>query len=78
MRSRFMSDPEDGIEQLLVWLTIDGLFLWQFMGLVESDDPLLPQIGHALRTRLEKRMNRTNRIAAPAAHMQPIPVTREG
>lgn len=53
MRTRFARDPRDGIEQLLVWLTIDGLFLWQFMGLIDSEDPVIHEVGQALRKRVQ-------------------------
>ncbi len=52
MRKRFMSEPNDGMEQILVWLAIDGLFLWQFMGLIDSNDPLIAQVGETLRARI--------------------------
>ncbi len=48
MRQRLLSDPQDGLEQLLVWLAIDGLFLWQFVGLIQRDEPLYAEIGAAL------------------------------
>ncbi len=56
MRSRCLSDPSEGMEQLLVWLTIDGLLLWQFMGLIRSDDPLIQQVGDSLRLRVVAQM----------------------
>ena len=56
MRSRCLSDPSEGMEQLLVWLTIDGLLLWQFMGLIRSDDVLIQQVGDALRLRVAAQM----------------------
>ena len=49
---RLMSDPEDGLEQLLVWLAVDGLFLWQFVGLIRRDEPLYAEIGAALRAKV--------------------------
>lgn len=52
LRTRMLSDPADGIEQLLVWLAIDGLFLWQFMGLISTDDPLMSQLAEALRRKV--------------------------
>jgi len=52
MRNRFMSGPNDGMEQILVWLAIDGLFLWQFMGIIESNDPMIAQVGETLRARI--------------------------
>lgn len=56
MRSRCLSDPSEGMEQILVWLTIDGLLLWQFMGLIRSDDPLIQQVGDSLRLRVAAQM----------------------
>ena len=55
MRDRLLSDPEDGLEQLMIWLAVDGLFLWQFVGMIDHDDPLYQQIGRALRDRAEPR-----------------------
>ena len=56
MRKRFMSDPNDGMEQILVWLAIDGLFLWQFMGLIDSNDPMIAQVGETLRARIRVKL----------------------
>ena len=53
MRNRFMSDPKEGMDQILVWLAIDGLFLWQFMGIIDSDDPMIAQVGQSLRSRIK-------------------------
>ena len=53
MRNRFMSDPKEGMDQILVWLAIDGLFLWQFMGIIDSDDPMIAQVGASLRARIK-------------------------
>jgi AcrR family transcriptional regulator len=49
---RLLNDTEDGLEQLLIWLVLDGLFLWQFVGLIHRDDPLYSQIGEALRAKV--------------------------
>ena len=56
MRRRFMSDPNEGMEQILVWLAIDGLFLWQFMGLIDSNDPMIAQVGETLRARIRLKL----------------------
>lgn len=56
MRKRFMSDPNDGMEQILVWLAIDGLFLWQFMGLIDSNDPMIAKVGETLRARIRVKL----------------------
>jgi len=48
LRQRLLSDPQDGMDQLLIWLALDGLFLWQFVGLIQREDPLYAEIGAAL------------------------------
>lgn len=53
LRERLLCDPEDGLDQLLIWLAVDGLFLWQFVGLIDPADPLFQQIGAALRRQTE-------------------------
>ena len=73
MRNRCLSDPRDGMEQLLVWLTIDGLLLWQFMGLIGPEDPMILKVAGSLRVRIAAQMQLsssaeeivTERIAVP-------------
>jgi hypothetical protein len=50
---RLLSEEDDGMEQLLLWLAVDGLFLWQFVGLIDRDDPLFHRIGEALRQKAD-------------------------
>ena len=57
MRNRFMSDPKEGMDQILVWLAIDGLFLWQFMGIIDNDDPMIAQVGKSLRALIKARLD---------------------
>jgi AcrR family transcriptional regulator len=70
MRSRCLSDPRDGMEQLLVWLAIDGLLLWQFMGLIGPDDALIGQVGETLRARIAAQMQLTSSTAAQVPSAQ--------
>ena len=65
MRNRCLSDPRDGMEQLMVWLTIDGLLLWQFMGLIGPDDPLILKVAETLRARIASQMH----LSSPAAEV---------
>ena len=51
-RNNLLEDEETGIEQMLVWLTIDGLLVWQMLGLIDPDEPLFAQIGATLRQRV--------------------------
>lgn len=52
LRDRLAADVEGGLDQLLAWLTIDGLFLWRFVGLIRRDDPLFDKILARLRQNL--------------------------
>ena len=63
MRSRCLSDPRDGMEQLMVWLTIDGLLLWQFMGLIGPDDPMILKVAETLRARIASQMQLSSSAA---------------
>jgi len=53
LQERLLSDPDDGLDQLLIWLALDGLFLWQFVGLIEPTNPLFQRIGAALRAQTD-------------------------
>jgi AcrR family transcriptional regulator len=66
MRNRCLSDPRDGMEQLLVWLTIDGLLLWQYMGLIGPDDPLIRNVAVSLRARISAHLNGQDSIGVNA------------
>ena len=63
MRNRFLSDPLEGMDQILVWLAIDGLFLWQFMGIIDRDDPMIAQIGTTLRARIKATLENASSTA---------------
>ncbi|MBI1348189.1 TetR family transcriptional regulator [bacterium] len=63
MRDRLLSDPQEGLDQLLVWLTVDGLFLWQFVGLMKTDDPLFQRVGKALREKISAKMEADTKIS---------------
>jgi AcrR family transcriptional regulator len=58
-----LADGEHGMDQLLIWLALDGLFLWQYIGLIERGSPLFEQFRDALRKRL-------NALAHPAAPVE--------
>jgi AcrR family transcriptional regulator len=55
LRQTMLAEGDTGMDQLLVWLALDGLFLWQFIGLIDRQDPLFQQIGDALRQRINAR-----------------------
>lgn len=52
LRDRLLNERDGGMDQLLVWLAVDGLFLWQFIGMISCDEPLYQQIGDALRAKV--------------------------
>lgn len=67
---RLTAVPEEGLDQLLLWLTLDGLFLWQFVGMLQPDDPLVQQVVDAVERKMEAltATPRTNgSTAAPGA-----------
>lgn len=51
IRKHVLAEPQGGMDQLLVWLAVDGLFLWRFLGVIDRDDALFDQIVTALRER---------------------------
>jgi AcrR family transcriptional regulator len=53
LRGRLTSVPEEGLEQLIMWLAMDGLFLWQFVGMLSPDDPLIDQVHANLLLKLD-------------------------
>jgi AcrR family transcriptional regulator len=54
LRGRLTAVPEEGLEQLMMWLVFDGLFLWRFVGMVQPNDPLFQQVGAAIHARMEQ------------------------
>jgi AcrR family transcriptional regulator len=63
MQQRFLAESNGGVDQLLVWLAVDGLFLWQFIGLIDRDDPLFRRVCEELR----------RKVAADAEILQAVP-----
>jgi len=69
IQQRLLADPADGLDQLLIWLALDGLLLWQFAGLLDRNDPLFQQIGQELRQRLD--LGRQPALPAPRRPASP-------
>jgi hypothetical protein len=63
LRGRLTAVPEEGLEQLMMWLVVDGLFLWRFVGLIHSNDPLPEQVMQALRDRLATLTHQPNKAS---------------
>lgn len=53
MRGRLTAVPEEGVEQILVWLILDGLFLWRFVGIIKEGDPIIEEVLRHLENRIE-------------------------
>lgn len=44
LRDRMMQNPADGLWQVITWLALDGLMIWQMLGLMKADEPLHSEI----------------------------------
>ncbi len=44
MRTRMVEQSADGLWQVVTWMALDGLLLWQMLGLLSKDDPLEERI----------------------------------
>jgi AcrR family transcriptional regulator len=51
-RAELMADA-DGFDLLLIWLAVEGLLLWELLGLIDKDDPLRGRVVGDLLARLE-------------------------
>ncbi len=49
MRDRILAEDPLALEQLLLWLAIDGLFVWELFGLITRDDPLFQCLFNRIR-----------------------------
>ena len=50
MRERMMRQSPDGLWQVITWLALDGLMLWQMLGLLPKNDPLQSRMLRLLYT----------------------------
>jgi hypothetical protein len=53
MRERLLADGPNGLRQIALRAAIDGLVLWEHLGLISSDDPLCQSILDELLTLAE-------------------------
>jgi AcrR family transcriptional regulator len=53
MRELFLAEGPNGLRQLALRAAIDGLMLWEHLGLISRDDPLYPSILDELLTLAE-------------------------
>ncbi|GAB5407174.1 MAG: TetR/AcrR family transcriptional regulator [Aureliella sp.] len=52
LRDLLLEDESTAVEQVLVWLAIDGLMVWRLLGLIDPSDDLFTSVGDALRSRV--------------------------
>lgn len=52
LRDRLLEDESVGLEQVLIWLAVDGLLVWQLLGLIAPKDELFARVGNELRGRV--------------------------
>ncbi|QDU07500.1 TetR/AcrR family transcriptional regulator [Gimesia aquarii] len=52
LRDRLLEDESVGLEQMLIWLAIDGLLVWQLLGLIDPKDELFARVGNEFRSRV--------------------------
>ncbi len=53
MRECVLAEAPDGVRQIALRAAIDGLVLWEHLGLISSDDPLFTSILDELLTLAE-------------------------
>lgn len=61
LKQRLLSDPNDGMDTLMIWLMLDGLFFWQHLGFLDRDDPLRERIAKELARRVGELSSGTRR-----------------
>ncbi len=44
LRNRMLQQSPDGLWQVITWLALDGLMIWQMLGLMSADEPLHAEI----------------------------------
>lgn len=55
MRGRIQAEDPQALEQLLLWMALDGLFVWQLFGLISPDDPLCQELIQRIREKSQGR-----------------------
>ena len=53
IRDRIIADEDDPSETFLIWLALDGLFVWERFGLTSAGDPTRKIVFEAIRHRVE-------------------------
>ena len=54
MRGRIQAEDPQALEQLLLWMALDGLFLWELFGLISADDPLRIELINRIREKSQE------------------------
>ena len=57
MRDRIQAEDPQALEQLLLWMAIDGLFVWGLFGLISPTDPLRQELLNRIREKTFQPVN---------------------
>ncbi len=52
LQQRLLNDSDGELDQLMMWLAMDGLFLWEFAGLIETSDKLHKRVVARMREQI--------------------------
>ena len=52
LQQRLLNDSDGELDQLMMWLAMDGLFLWEFAGLIEPSDKLHKRVVARMREQI--------------------------
>ncbi len=61
----------------MMWLVMDGLFLWQFVGLLSADDPLIDEVHSNLLSKLEQLSTASVTSATKPQYQDDFPETEK-
>ena len=66
MRDRIQTEDSEAMEQLLLWMALDGLFVWQLFGLISMDDPFCQELIGRIRDKSRGHDTRLGSGKTPA------------
>lgn len=76
LKKRLLSNPDDGFDQVLLWLAIDGLFLWQIVGMIDESEGLYQDIVKEIARRCHcpigesRNVKKTPRVKAESSRAE--------
>ena len=71
LQGQFLEDDDTALEQLLICLAIDGLAVWQLLGMIDPQEDLFERVGSTLRERVGlPERNKKAKTAAKSRSLQ--------